>query len=184
MLEIVTRITQGRGVKGDIDRLLEIAKVVKSSSLCGLGQAAPNPVISSIQQFRHEYETHIVDRRCPAAVCDSMVISACQHTCPAGVDVPNYVAYIANGKYFEAAELIRERNPFPAICGRICHHPCERKCRRGELDEPVSIRVLKRFAADWYFENVKELPEPFPVTKKEKIAIVGAGPSGSPVAFS
>ncbi len=183
MLEIVTRITQGRGVKGDIDRLLEIAKVVKSSSLCGLGQAAPNPVISSIQQFRHEYETHIVDRRCPAAVCDSMVISACQHTCPAGVDVPNYVAYIANGKYFEAAELIRERNPFPAICGRICHHPCERKCRRGELDEPVSIRVLKRFAADWYFENVKELPEPFPVTKKEKIAIVGAGPSGLTCGF-
>jgi NADH-quinone oxidoreductase subunit F len=183
MLEIVTRITQGHGVKGDIERLLEIAQVVKRSSFCGLGLSCPNPVISSIQQFRHEYEAHIEDKRCPAAVCDSMVISACQHTCPAGIDVPNYVAYIAAGNYVEATELIRERNPFPAICGRICHHPCERKCRRGELDEPVSIRSLKRFAADWYFENVTTLPEPFPVTKREKIAVVGAGPAGLSCAY-
>ena len=62
----------------------------------------------------------------------------------------------------QAIDTIRERNPFPAICGRICHHPCEFRCRRGELDEPVAIRALKRFAADWYFEHVTEDPEPFP----------------------
>ena len=104
MLEILTRITQGRGVKGDIDRLLEIAQAVKRSSLCGLGQTCPNPVISTIRHFRHEYEAHIVEKRCPAAVCDSLLISPCQHTCPAGIDVPGYVAYIAQGKYLEAVE--------------------------------------------------------------------------------
>lgn len=183
MLEILTRITQGRGVKGDIDRLLEIARAVKRSSLCGLGQTCPNPVISTIQQFRHEYEAHIEDKRCPAAVCEGMVISACQHTCPAGIDVPTYVSYIAEGKYIEAVQVIRERNPFPAICGRICHHPCERKCRRGELDDPVSIRLLKRYAADWYFNYVEAVPEPFPVTKKERVAVVGAGPAGLTCAY-
>jgi NADH-quinone oxidoreductase subunit F len=183
MLEILTRITQGRGVKGDIDRLLEIARAVKRSSLCGLGQTCPNPVISTIQQFRHEYEAHIEDKRCPAAVCEAMVISACQHTCPAGIDVPTYVSYIAERKYIEATQVIRERNPFPSICGRICHHPCERKCRRGELDDSVSIRLLKRFAADWYFNYVETLPEPFPVTKEEKVAVVGAGPAGLTCAY-
>ncbi len=183
MLEILTRITKGQGVKGDIDRLLEIGQAVKKSSLCGLGQTCPNPVISTVKHFRNEYEAHIEEKRCPAAVCDSLVISPCQHTCPAGIDVPAYVAYIAEGKYLEATEVIRERNPFPAICGRICHHPCEMKCRRGELDDPVSIRFLKRFAADWSFDHIEALPEPFPVTKEQKVAVVGAGPSGLTCAY-
>jgi NADH-quinone oxidoreductase subunit F len=183
MLEILTRITQGRGVKGDIDLLLEIGQSVKRTALCGLGQTCPNPVLSTIRHFRDEYDAHIEDKRCFAGVCDAMVISACQHTCPAGIDVPTYVAYIAEGKYIEATEVIRERNPFPAICGRVCHHPCEKKCRRGELDDPVSIRLLKRFAADWYFNYVEALPEPFPVTKEEKVAVVGAGPAGLTCAY-
>jgi len=87
-----------------------------------------------------------------------MVISACQHACPAGIDVPNYVAAVAMGNYEKAVDIIRERNPFPAVCGRICIHPCEFKCRRGELDDPVAIRSLKRFAADWYFENIGTQP--------------------------
>ncbi len=183
MLEILTRITQGRGVSGDIDRLVEIGQAVKRSSLCGLGQTCPNPVLSTIKHFRHEYDAHIEDKRCPSAVCDALVISPCQHTCPAGIDVPHYLAYIAEGKYLEATELIRERNPFPAICGRICHHPCERKCRRGELDDPVSIRLLKRFAADWYFNYTEALVEPFPITSEKKVAVVGAGPAGLTCAY-
>lgn len=183
MLSILTRITQGKGNEKDIDRLLSIAKTVKETSLCGLGQTCPNPVLSTIRYFRSEYEAHIKDKRCPAASCEALVISPCQHACPAGVDVPTYVSLIAEGRYAEAAEVIRERNPFPAICGRICHHPCEVKCRRGELDAPVSIRALKRFAADWYFNNVTKPPEPFPVTKKEKVAIVGAGPTGLSCAY-
>jgi NADH-quinone oxidoreductase subunit F len=139
--------------------------------------------LSTIQYFRDEYEAHIQEKRCPAASCEGMIISACQHTCPAGIDVPNYVAYVAEGKFYEAAELIRERNPFPAICGRICHHPCEFKCRRGELDDPVAIRALKRVAADWYYTNVDTDPEPFPIRYSRKAAVVGAGPAGLSCAF-
>lgn len=185
MLEILTRITQGRGRESDLDALLDIAKTVKECSLCGLGQTCPNPVLTTLNYFRDEYEAHIKEKKCPAAVCDALMISPCQHTCPVGINIPKYVAHIAAGEYLEAVETIRERNPFPAICGRICHHPCEGRCRRGELDEPVDIRTLKRFAADWYFGHASELPEPvsFPKTKSQKIAVVGAGPCGLSCAY-
>lgn len=185
MLEILTRITEGKGRDGDIDTLLTIAKTVKECSLCGLGQSAPNPVLTTLEYFRDEYEAHIQEKKCPAAVCDALMISPCQHTCPVGINIPKYVAQIADGEYLEAVNTIWERNPFPAICGRICHHPCEGRCRRGELDEPVAIRALKRFAADWYFDHIRELPqpEPFPQTHSQKVAVVGAGPTGLSCAY-
>jgi NADH-quinone oxidoreductase subunit F len=178
MLEILTRITQGKGQEDDIDKLLDIARVVKSSALCGLGQTCPNPILTTIHYFRDEYEAHIKEGKCPAAVCDALMISPCQHTCPVGINIPKYVAAIAEGDYLKSVETIRERNPFPSICGRICHHPCEVRCRRGELDDSVAIRSLKRFAADWYFDNVTDDPEPFPKTKVERVAVVGGGPTG------
>lgn len=183
MLEILTRITKGEGSEKDLQILNQVAKVVKEASLCGLGQTCPKPVLSTLQYFTAEYEAHIKEKRCPAAVCEALVTSPCRHTCPVGIDVPHYVALIGEGKYKEAVELIRERNPFPAICGRICHHPCEVKCRRGELDEPVAIRSLKRFAADWYFQNESEFPPPFPKTKSAKVAVIGAGPAGLTCAY-
>jgi len=183
MLEILTRITEGKGRDDDIDTLLTAAQTVKECSLCGLGQTSPNPVLSTINFFRDEYEAHIKEKKCPSAACDALMISPCQHTCPVGINIPKYVAHIAEGEYKEAIDTIRERNPFPAICGRICHHPCESRCRRGELDEPVDIRALKRFAADWYFEHVTEDPEPFPQTNSQRVAVVGAGPTGLSCAY-
>ncbi|UCH42786.1 MAG: FAD-dependent oxidoreductase [Dehalococcoidales bacterium] len=183
MLEILTRITEGKGRDEDIDTLLTIATTVKESSLCGLGQTSPNPVLSTINYFRDEYEAHIKEKKCPAAVCDALMISPCQHTCPVGINIPKYVAHIASGEYHEAVDTIRERNPFPSICGRICNHPCEFRCRRGELDDPVAIRELKRFAADWYFDNVTEDPEPFPIVHNQRVAVVGAGPTGLSCAY-
>jgi NADH-quinone oxidoreductase subunit F len=183
LLEILTRITNGRGQTTDIQTLKELGATITESSLCGLGQSCAKPALSTLRYFEKEYEDHIQEHRCAGAVCDSMVISACQHACPAGIDVPNYVAAVALGKYEQAVEIIRERNPFPAVCGRICIHPCEFKCRRGELDEPVAIRSIKRFAADWYFEHIGSSREPFPVTQKQKVAVVGAGPAGLTCAY-
>lgn len=183
MLAILTRITQGRGREGDIETLIDIGTTIKESSLCGLGQSCANPVLSTIHYFREEYESHIREHRCPAATCDAMVISACQHACPAGIDVPNYVAAVSRGEYTRAVDIIRERNPFPAVCGRICVHPCEMKCRRGELDDPVAIRALKRFAADKSYGRVTARAEPYPVTRPEKAAVVGAGPAGLTCAY-
>ena len=134
LLEILTRITRGEGRMEDIDTIRELGETMSEASLCGLGQASPKPALSTLKYFLKEFEDHIQEHRCAGAVCDSMVISACQHACPAGIDVPNYVAAVAEGDYEKSVEIIRERNPFPAVCGRICIHPCEYKCRRGELD--------------------------------------------------
>ena len=183
LLEILTRITQGRGRIEDIQTIRDLGETIIASSLCGLGQTAPKPALSTLKYFLKEYEDHILEHRCTGATCDAMVISACQHACPAGIDVPNYVAAIAANKYEKAVDIIRERNPFPAVCGRICIHPCELKCRRGELDEPVAIRSLKRFASDWYFDHIGKPEEPFSVTKDQKVAVVGAGPAGLTCAY-
>ena len=183
MLEILTRITRGRGRLEDIETISQLGETLTEASLCGLGQACPKPALSTLKYFLKEYEDHIREHRCAGAVCESMVISACQHACPAGIDVPNYVAAIAEGDYERSVEIIRERNPFPAVCGRICIHPCEYKCRRGELDQPIAIRALKRLASDWYFENIGSGRDPFPVTREEKIAVVGAGPAGLTCAY-
>jgi NADH-quinone oxidoreductase subunit F len=183
LLEILTRITRGEGQISDIQTIKELGATITESSLCGLGQACAKPVLSTLKYFVKEYEDHIMEHRCSGATCDSMVISACQHACPAGIDVPNYVAAVALGKYEQAVKIIRERNPFPAVCGRICIHPCEFKCRRGELDEPVAIRSIKRFASDWYFENIGSSRDPFPVTKAQRAAVVGAGPAGLTCAY-
>ncbi|MDY7032786.1 MAG: FAD-dependent oxidoreductase [Thermodesulfobacteriota bacterium] len=183
LLTILTRITQGKGRLEDLKTIQELGETITEASLCGLGQTCPKPAISTLKYFSKEYEDHILEHRCAGATCDSMVISACQHACPAGIDVPHYLAAIASGKYEQAVEIIRERNPFPAVCGRICIHPCEFKCRRGELDDPVAIRSLKRFASDWYFDHIGTSREPFLVTRDEKVAIVGAGPAGLTCAY-
>ena len=183
LLEILSRITQGRGRPKDVETIREIGRTVAEASLCGLGQNCAKPALSTLEYFIREYENHIQEKRCDGAVCDAMVISACQHACPAGIDVPNYVAAVGRGEYEKAVAIIRERNPFPAVCGHICIHPCEFKCRRGELDEPVAIRSIKRTAAEWFFENIGPERDPFPVTREEEVAVVGAGPAGLSCAY-
>jgi heterodisulfide reductase subunit A-like polyferredoxin len=108
-------------------------------------------------------------------------MAPCKAACPAGVNAQGYVALIAVGKFDEAYELVKERCPLPAVCGRICQHPCETQCNRKELDEPVAVRDLKRFAADHvYAKRDKKARVPFQMGKlqKEKVAIIGGGPAG------
>jgi heterodisulfide reductase subunit A-like polyferredoxin len=104
----------------------------------------------------------------------------CKASCPAGVNAQGYVALIGAGKFKEAYELIRERCPLPAACGRVCQHPCQDHCNRTEIDEAVSIRDLKRFAADYIHTNPAEYPPPKPAAAKLEatVAIVGGGPAG------
>ena len=105
-------------------------------------------------------------------------ISPCRQACPAGVRVQGYVALTSKGRFGEALEVVRDTLPFPSICGRACHHPCEAQCNRKDVDDPVAIRSLKRFVADWARENGEEPPQALQPTREERAAVVGAGPSG------
>jgi len=181
MLDILTDITNGRGRPGDIDFLLELSKAVAVGSRCGLGQNAPNPVISTIRYFRDEYEQHIKKLHCPAAVCKGLVSAPCSHTCPANIDVPRYIRAILDGDIEKGLDIIRERIPFPAVCGYVCVHPCESRCRRGQLDEAIAIRALKGFIYD-NARNKGSKPKVAPPSGK-KVAVVGAGPAGLTAAY-
>ncbi len=183
MLDLLTKISHGEGTMEDLDILAELVEMIASASLCGLGQTSPNPVLTTIRHFREEYEAHIIDKRCPAAVCQDLFRTPCQHTCPVGLDVPGYVSLIKEGKFAEAYSLIKQRNPFPLVCGRVCNHPCEGKCRRGQVDEPVAIRDLKRFAADYAFELGLEYTPEVKQRREERVAIIGAGPAGLSAAW-
>jgi NADPH-dependent glutamate synthase beta subunit-like oxidoreductase len=111
---------------------------------------------------------------------------ACQERCPVHIDIRKYVGLIVEGRYEDAIRVIRDRNPLPAVCGRVCNHPCETACNRGRQDEPIAIDALKRFVADYEIALRKEgkIPPPRPRAKdkKIKVAIVGAGPAGLTVA--
>lgn len=181
MLEILERITRGQGREGDVELLIELGTQIKNSALCGLGQTGPNPVLSTIHYFRHEYDAHIRDKKCEASVCASLFNAPCQNSCPADVDVPLYVDLTRQGRFGEAHAVIRMDNPLPMVCGRVCTHPCERKCRRGQLDTAINIRALKRFVAEYPLDGNGKATFALPVPaerKSEKVAIVGSGPSG------
>lgn len=107
----------------------------------------------------------------------------CQQACPAGVDAKGFVNCIAAGKFKEAIENIRKTMPFAGVCGRVCTHPCETECQRDEVDQPLSIRSLKRFVADWELKSGREKAAPVKKTKESPVAIVGSGPAGLACAY-
>ena len=183
LLEAITRITEGHGTDKDLDIIREVSQRMQDTSLCGLGQRTPGPIMSALRFFEAEFHAHIHDKLCPSGQCKPLVRAKCVNTCPAGVDTPAYLALVAQGRYAEGLAIHRERNPFPLICGRACPAYCETKCRRGELDEPVAIRLVKRFMAD----RADTLPWTAPAlgtsderkaAATKKVAVIGAGPAG------
>jgi len=184
MHEILEDVSQGKGSLSSLDLLEELALVVKDATMCGLGQTASNPVLSTLRYFREEYEKHLVEKKCPAFVCKDLVGAPCASACPLGTEAWRYVAYIAKGEYEQAYRTIRDANPFPSVCARVCDHPCEERCRLGATgSRPVAIRSLKRFITD------KIDPSTYKPAKavrkdggKPVVAVVGSGPAGLTVA--
>ncbi|MFW5802416.1 MAG: NADH-quinone oxidoreductase subunit NuoF [Verrucomicrobiota bacterium] len=182
MLDLVTRICRGMGTMEDIDRLEELARQIAQTSLCGLGQTAPNPVLSTLRHFRHEYEEHVLDKRCRAGVCNELVYAPCVNACPASVNVPAYLSYVAEGRYEDALREHLKANPFPSVCGRVCPQWCTKKCRRCDLEGPLAVRLVKRFMADQQSDYLPLLPEKAPANGKT-IAVIGSGPAGLTAAY-
>ncbi len=188
MLEILESITRNRLEEGETDALLRfqgiqnlntLSKVIKDTSLCGLGQTAPNPFLSTMKWFKEEYEAHLFDRRCPAGACKNLVGVACQNACPVGTEAWRYVAEIARGDFEGAYSTIRHANPFPSICARVCDHPCESACSLGATGgEAIAIRSLKRFAVEQVDPSVYKTEVKPAKDDATRIAVIGAGPSG------
>lgn len=164
-----------------LDNLERTAEAIRVSSDCAIGTEAAAMILRGLEGFRKEYESHVLYHCCDETEINKRQAVPCRGGCPAGVDVPGYVALVRNGRYDDAVKLIRKDNPFPTVCALICEHPCEEKCRRNIIDTPVNIRAIKRFAVDNCSSEV-ETPERMDSTGK-KVAVIGGGPSGLSAAY-
>ena len=189
MFEILTDITEGRANIKSIDLLEELSQVIKDSSLCGLGQTAPNSVISTLKYFRNEYLEHILEHYCRAGVCTTLLKSPCENSCPIHLNIPGFIQLFKENRLEDAYELIMLDNPLPATTGRICFAPCNNQCKRAYIDEAINTRSLHRYISDTIYKMKKDeeiirrfIGKKLPKTGK-KIAIIGAGPSGLTAAY-
>ena len=180
-------IADGFGSQRDIEEIRQMAIVIRDTSMCELGHTSMNALLKVMEVMPEVFEQAIRERR-PLArgVYHAMATAPCIDACPAHLDVPRYVDAIRSGNYFESLNIIARKNPLAGICGRVCVRPCESVCRRGELDSPVSIKSLKRFASDQVYSNaVTKITQivPLPLTSDKKVAVIGAGPAGVTAAF-
>ncbi len=188
-LRILNRITEGAGTMHHIGLLDELSRYIRECSLCGLGQTAPNPVLTTLRHFHHEFEDHIVARRCQAGVCEELALSPCENSCPLHMNIPRFLQLYKEDRLDDAFVSVIMENPLPASTGRVCQHPCDSRCRRQTLDEPVNMREVHRFIADSVFfsDRYEEMLQRVLSYKLEptgrKIAIAGAGPAGLTAAF-
>ena len=188
-LNILTNITRGKATQQDVQNLQDLGTVIKDTALCGLGQTGPNPVLTTLKYFRNEYDEHLVEGRCDGGVCLDLFISPCENSCPLHMNIPGFLELFKEKKMREAFECIIRDNPFPASSGRICHFHCKMRCRREDIDHPVSQGEIHRYVADSIYKAKQEtkiiqrlIKEKLPSTGK-KIAVIGAGPSGLTAAF-
>jgi len=150
--------------------------VVDAEKCVGCGaceRACPKPIL----------QVRTMSQRLLHLNAEDDALAPCSQTCPAEIDIPRYIAHIKNHEYDEAVATIRERNPLPLACGRVCPHPCESDCRRGIADEPVSINQLKRFVSDLEMNSGKRIPASCAPDTGKKVAVIGGGPAGLSCAY-
>jgi NADH-quinone oxidoreductase subunit F len=188
-LRILNAFTRGTAKESDLDQLDEMGRMIRDTALCGLGQTAPNPLLTTMRHFRHEFEDHIRAHRCRAGVCEDLALSPCENSCPLHMNIPRFLQLLNEGRLDDAFEAVVLDNPLPGSTGRVCQHPCDDRCRRRSLDESVNMREVHRFIADAVygtprFEQLaaRILARKLPPTER-KVAVVGAGPTGLTAAF-
>ncbi|GIU79496.1 MAG: hypothetical protein KatS3mg005_2734 [Bryobacteraceae bacterium] len=188
-LHYLNRITHGKGTEEDLQTLDELSRMIRDASLCGLGQTAPNPVLTTMRHFLHEFEDHIRARRCRAGVCEDLALSPCENSCPLHMNIPRYLQLLKEDRLEEAFLSVVLDNPLPASTGRVCQHPCDNRCRRAGLDEAVNMREVHRYIADSIYPTPKfeELAARVASMRKpptgKRCAVVGAGPTGLACAY-
>lgn len=170
-------VLSGNADMSTLELMEETTQTVMETADCAIGYEAANMVYKGLKGFRDEYISHIETKHC---TCGYKQPVPCVSLCPAGVDIPGYIALIREGRFEDAVKLIRKDNPFPTTCGLICEHPCEARCRRNIIDDAINIRGLKKMATE--LAGDVPAPECFESTGK-KIAIVGGGPSGLSAAY-
>lgn len=175
--KLLDDVLDGRASMEDLATIERTARAVALSADCAIGYEAAEMVLKGLAGFREDFVAHITENRCLSHLEQPV---PCVAMCPAGVDVPGYIALVAEGRFADAVRLIRKDNPFPAACAFVCEHPCEARCRRNMVDDAVNIRGLKRYAVD----HAGQVPiPPLAEATGKKVAVIGGGPSGMSAAY-
>ena len=174
---LINQVLDGEATMETIAIIEKTARSIVNTADCAIGRDAARLVVEGLEGFRDDYEEHVKHNRCLAGLQNPV---PCVALCPAGVDIPGYMALVGEGRCADAVRLIRKDNTFPTACAYICEHPCEARCRRNMVDDAINIRGLKRYAVD--HAGVVPQPECAPATGK-KVAIIGGGPSGLSCAY-
>ena len=174
---LLEQVLSGTATMNTLVTIEKTARSIVNTADCAIGRDAARLVLDGLEGFRDDYEEHILHQRCLAGLKNPV---PCVALCPAGVDIPGYMALVGEDRCADAVRLIRKDNPFPTACAYICEHPCEARCRRNMIDDAINIRGLKRYAVD----HAGDVPQPecAPATGKT-VAIVGGGPSGLSCAY-
>ena len=185
MAATLEKICDGKGRPEDVERLRSVAELVSATAKCSIGQSGPVAILHALKSFPETFAALLSGgETLPVAAYRSAVTAPCMDACPIHLDIPAYVERIREAKPKDALDIICQRLPLPGTVGRVCVRPCEEHCRRANVDEPVSIKYLKRFVADEALSR-QAGPE-YEVTASEKtgkVAIVGAGPAGITCAY-
>lgn len=176
IVTLVDGLLDGEGCVDDLELIEKTADVIYKSADCAIGFEAAKMVLDSSKAFHDDYLSHLENGCCT----ENFNSVPCTKSCPAHVDIPGYIALTKEGRYADAIRVIRNDNPFPAVCALICEHPCEQHCRRTTVDDAVNIRGIKRYAVD--MAGRVDPPERLEDTGK-RIAVVGGGPSGLTAAY-
>ncbi|MBF0290932.1 MAG: FAD-dependent oxidoreductase [Nitrospinae bacterium] len=175
--DILLGILEGRGTAEDLSHLARLCDSVSSNSKCGIGQLGPVALEHALKYFAGDFAKYISGERKRSGFQYPWKMTApCTSACPTGMDIPLYIEYIKDGNPAGSLSTIREASPMACSLGRACFHPCENNCRRANVDQPLAICKLKRFA--WDYEDLRDAEKPANPNKHkrpEKVAMIGAG---------
>ncbi|PNU21712.1 dihydropyrimidine dehydrogenase subunit A [Geothermobacter hydrogeniphilus] len=182
--DTLARIVSGHGEERDLE-IIEGLSALLDNCKCTLCMTSALPVFDTVKYFRDDYLAYIRGRRKakPAASYHDKLTAPCMDRCPAHIDIPSYIEEIKNRRFDESLDVIRRNMPIPAVCGRVCPHPCESACRRALVDEPISIMVLKRVAADHEWMHHKRPPMAPAGSREKTVCVIGGGPAGVSCAY-
>ena len=176
---MMKRILDGDGTPEILNQMKALAEMIRDSADCAIGYQTAIEVLEGLETFREEYESHVNDKICPEEIGQKV---PCVNLCPAHVNIPGYIALIAEHDYAGAVKMIRKDNPLPTACAFVCEHPCEERCRRNLIDDSLNIRGLKKYAVDHAAADQVPVPKANHSTGK-KIAVIGGGPAGLTAAY-
>jgi formate dehydrogenase beta subunit len=184
LLDVMTRIAEGQGSRTDLEKIASLAAHIKEGSRCQIGQTGMTPLLACLVHFREAFDRAVARgvKRDAARYLVS-VTAPCMSACPTKLKIPQYIEEIAEGLPSKSLATIREDTCMAGALGRVCVRPCESNCRRANMDEAISIKYLKRFAADYELDKQKERPLPERRETVKKVVVIGAGPAGISAAY-